>query len=291
MISRSDDGVDRCVPAAKITALSTDRQASEQRLRQLQAGEGCVMYPTGRTCFVVTRRNQGGACGAGATAGGGAAAGGRAAWRARGAGRGAGGGGHGSRRAGGAPRRCVCVRACCVRAHRAVRLQAVHRSVYSENAYCAHMADAFGRRVSCKSKFHLLLFPFYAEKERREADLKFQMNELTKGVNYYKRLGLEFEKIHDDRIRLVFTQVNSGNNTLERLFGTAHSPILHAVSCDASVCVTQSVAGRCVCSRPQICLQCARQRGQQVRGGRLRAASRIRRPCGCAERQWQRARE
>jgi hypothetical protein len=38
--------------------------------------------------------------------------------------------------------------------------------------------------------------------------VRFQLQELTKGVAFYKRLGLEFEKIHDERLRLVFTLID-----------------------------------------------------------------------------------
>ena len=38
--------------------------------------------------------------------------------------------------------------------------------------------------------------------------MRFQLNELTRGIAFNKRLGLEFEKIHDDRLRLVFTLID-----------------------------------------------------------------------------------
>jgi hypothetical protein len=47
-----------------------------------------------------------------------------------------------------------------------------------------------------------------AEYERRESEARFQLNELTRGIAFYRRLGLDFEKINDDRLRLVFTQVD-----------------------------------------------------------------------------------
>lgn len=47
-----------------------------------------------------------------------------------------------------------------------------------------------------------------AEYEGRERDARYQLSELSKGVAFYRRLGLEFEKIHDDRLRLSFTQVD-----------------------------------------------------------------------------------
>lgn len=48
--------------------------------------------------------------------------------------------------------------------------------------------------------------------------MRFQLHELTRGVSYYKRLGLEFEKIHDDRLRLVFTQVDALDPTRKFAF-------------------------------------------------------------------------
>ncbi|RYG49353.1 hypothetical protein EON67_06770 [archaeon] len=47
-----------------------------------------------------------------------------------------------------------------------------------------------------------------AEYERRESEVRFQMQELTKGVSYYKRLGLTFQTIEHDRVRLVFTLID-----------------------------------------------------------------------------------
>jgi hypothetical protein len=35
--------------------------------------------------------------------------------------------------------------------------------------------------------------------------VRYQLQELTRGVAFYRRLGLEFDKIHDDRLRMVFT--------------------------------------------------------------------------------------
>jgi hypothetical protein len=51
-------------------------------------------------------------------------------------------------------------------------------------------------------------FPCPSEYERRESEARFQLNELTRGIAFYRRLGLDFEKINDDRLRLVFTQVD-----------------------------------------------------------------------------------
>lgn len=34
------------------------------------------------------------------------------------------------------------------------------------------------------------------------------MNELSRGISFYRRLGLDFEKINDDKLRLVFTQID-----------------------------------------------------------------------------------
>lgn len=52
-----------------------------------------------------------------------------------------------------------------------------------------------------------------AEFEARESEVRYQLNELTKGVAFYKRLGLEFEKIHDDKLRLVFTLIDAAHPT------------------------------------------------------------------------------
>jgi hypothetical protein len=48
----------------------------------------------------------------------------------------------------------------------------------------------------------------FAEYEKRESEVKFQLNELTKGVSFYRRLGLEFEKIDADKLKLVFTLID-----------------------------------------------------------------------------------
>jgi hypothetical protein len=46
------------------------------------------------------------------------------------------------------------------------------------------------------------------EYDRRETDVRYQLNELTKGIAFYRRLGLDFEKINDDRLRLVFSLID-----------------------------------------------------------------------------------
>lgn len=48
-----------------------------------------------------------------------------------------------------------------------------------------------------------------ADYARREADARHQLSELTRGIACYRRLGLDFEKLGDDRLRLVFTQVDA----------------------------------------------------------------------------------
>ena len=48
--------------------------------------------------------------------------------------------------------------------------------------------------------------------------MRFQLQELTRGVAFYKRLGLDFEKIHDERLRLVFTQVDALDPTRKFAF-------------------------------------------------------------------------
>jgi hypothetical protein len=50
--------------------------------------------------------------------------------------------------------------------------------------------------------------PTRADYEAREKEVRFQLNELTKGISFYRRLGLDFEKINDDRLRLVFAQID-----------------------------------------------------------------------------------
>lgn len=47
-----------------------------------------------------------------------------------------------------------------------------------------------------------------AEHDRRESEARYQLSELTRGVSFYRQLGLDFEKIHDDKLRLVFSQVD-----------------------------------------------------------------------------------
>lgn len=38
--------------------------------------------------------------------------------------------------------------------------------------------------------------------------MRYQLNELTKGISYYRKLGLDFERMNDDRLRLVFTLID-----------------------------------------------------------------------------------
>jgi hypothetical protein len=48
--------------------------------------------------------------------------------------------------------------------------------------------------------------PARADYERQEADVRYKLQELSKGVEFYtKRLGLSFEKIDADALRLIFT--------------------------------------------------------------------------------------
>jgi hypothetical protein len=47
-----------------------------------------------------------------------------------------------------------------------------------------------------------------AEYERREAESRYELQELTRGLECYQRLGLSFEKLSDDRLRLVFTLID-----------------------------------------------------------------------------------
>ena len=50
-----------------------------------------------------------------------------------------------------------------------------------------------------------------AEKGRRETDARHQLNELARGITFYRRLGLDFEKISDERLRLVFTAIDASD--------------------------------------------------------------------------------
>ncbi len=47
-----------------------------------------------------------------------------------------------------------------------------------------------------------------AEYELKESEVRYQLNELTRGLSYYEKMGLAFEKVHDDRVRVVFTQLD-----------------------------------------------------------------------------------
>lgn len=49
----------------------------------------------------------------------------------------------------------------------------------------------------------------HAEYRRREDEVKFQLQELTKGLAFYKRLGLEFEHLSDRGLTLIFTQIDA----------------------------------------------------------------------------------
>lgn len=46
------------------------------------------------------------------------------------------------------------------------------------------------------------------EYEAREGEVRHQLNELTRGLAAFERLGLAFEKVGDDRVRLVFTALS-----------------------------------------------------------------------------------
>lgn len=48
-----------------------------------------------------------------------------------------------------------------------------------------------------------------ADFERREAEVTLELQELSRGLDCYRRLGLAFEKLADDRLRLVFTLVDA----------------------------------------------------------------------------------
>lgn len=41
--------------------------------------------------------------------------------------------------------------------------------------------------------------------------MRYQLQELTKGIEFYKRLGLSFEKITEDNLRIVLTQIDHAN--------------------------------------------------------------------------------
>lgn len=47
-----------------------------------------------------------------------------------------------------------------------------------------------------------------AEYERKEGEVRYQLAELSKGVSYFEKMGLTFEKAEDDRLRVVFTQLD-----------------------------------------------------------------------------------
>ena len=50
-----------------------------------------------------------------------------------------------------------------------------------------------------------------AEYERREAEVRYELQELSRGLECYSRLGLAFEKLADNRLRLVFTLIDEAN--------------------------------------------------------------------------------
>ena len=52
-----------------------------------------------------------------------------------------------------------------------------------------------------------------------EADKRYRLNELTKGQSYYEtRLGLKFERIENDWLRIVYTQIDKSNPSREFWF-------------------------------------------------------------------------
>lgn len=70
--------------------------------------------------------------------------------------------------------------------------------------------------------------------------MRFQLQELTRGVAFYKRLGLEFEKIHDERLRLVFSQIDALDPTRKFAFNVRVSDADESYSVDG---VEPPVAG------------------------------------------------
>ena len=48
-----------------------------------------------------------------------------------------------------------------------------------------------------------------AEFERREGEVRLELQELSRGLECFRRLGLAFEKLADDRLRLVFTLIDA----------------------------------------------------------------------------------
>lgn len=60
-----------------------------------------------------------------------------------------------------------------------------------------------------------------AAAEARTSERTLALNELTKGVTFYKRLGLDFERVGEDHLRLVFTQVDPAEPD-RRFFFTLH---------------------------------------------------------------------
>lgn len=46
------------------------------------------------------------------------------------------------------------------------------------------------------------------ELTRRQAELDYAIKEMSKGIAYYARLGLTFEAMADENVRLVFTHID-----------------------------------------------------------------------------------
>ena len=79
--------------------------------------------------------------------------------------------------------------------------------------------------------------PLVAEFERRDSDAKHQLNELTRGISFYQRLGLDFEKINDDKLRLVFTQIDAMDPERQFAFNVriTETDVYEVDGCDPAV--------------------------------------------------------
>jgi len=63
------------------------------------------------------------------------------------------------------------------------------------------------------------LSKFANELEEKERNKKLLMNELTKGLSFYReRLGLEFQRIGENRLRFIFTRIDPSKEEKEFQF-------------------------------------------------------------------------
>lgn len=91
------------------------------------------------------------------------------------------------------------------------------------------------RAAEAAARVHLL--QQQKEYDAREERVRFTLNELTKGVAYYKRLGLDFDRIHDDKLRLSFTLIDP--RAPDRAFAfnvkVSDSDTYHVDSCEPPI--------------------------------------------------------